>query len=116
MSTPELKGSTLYADRRRHTRTPVGMSVRVHFAGRTLPVTLEMADASHGGCYFRGAAAPPSARLAFGFVVAEQQTCLAAGRVLRVDRNGFAVVLDRANDSFTEFLAGLSGQASAHAA
>jgi len=116
MSTPELKGTTLYADRRRHTRTPVGMPVRVHFAGRTMPVTLEMADASHGGCYFRGASAPPSARLAFGFVVAERETCLAAGRVLRVDRNGFAVILHRANDSFTEFLTGLSSQSGVHAA
>jgi hypothetical protein len=114
MATPELKGPTLHADRRRHTRTPVGVSVRVHFAGRTVPVTLELADASHGGCYFKGAAAPPAAKLAFGFTPVESPTCLAAGRVLRVDRNGFAVVLDRSNDEFSEFLTSLSGPNGAH--
>ena len=60
MGRPELKGPTLRADRRRHTRTPVGLPVRVHFAGRTMPVTLEMVDASHGGCYLKGGAALPS--------------------------------------------------------
>lgn len=114
MDTPDLKGTTLYADRRRYTRTPVGLPVRVHFAGRTMPVTLEMADASHGGCYLRGASAPHAARLALGFTLGDD-TCLAAGRVLRVDRSGFAVVLDRANGTFTEFLTSLSGQVS-HAA
>jgi hypothetical protein len=85
------------------------MPVRVHFAGRTLPITVELADASHGGCYLRGAAAPAAAKLALGFSLGDDTPCLAAGRVLRVDRNGFAVVLDRANDSFTEFLTSLSG-------
>lgn len=95
------------------------MPVRVHFAGRTLPLTLELADASHGGCYLRGAAAPQAAKLALGFSMGSDTTCLAAGRVLRVDRNGFAVVLERANESFTEFLTSLSGVAvndSVHAA
>lgn len=112
MNNPALKGPTLYADRRRYIRTPVGLPVRVHFAGRTLPVTLEMADASHGGCYLKGASAPPAAKLALGFTLGDD-TCLAAGRVLRVDRSGFAVVLDRANNTFTEFLTSLSGQIAA---
>jgi len=112
MEQPELKGPTLRADRRRYTRTPVGLAVRVHFAGHTMPVTMEMADASHGGCYLKGAAAPPQARLALGFSLGDDMACLAAGRVLRVDRNGFAVVLERANGAFTEFLTSLSGQVS----
>lgn len=119
MSTPELKGPSLHADRRRYVRTPVGLPVRVHFAGRTLPLTLELADASHGGCYLRGAAAPAASKLALGFSLGDDTTCLAAGRVLRVDRNGFAVVLERANEPFTEFLTSLSGVAvdnSIHAA
>lgn len=110
MDKSELKGPTLRADRRRYIRTPVGLAVRVHFAGRTMPVTMEMADASHGGCYLKGATAPPAAKLALGFSLGDDMTCLAAGRVLRVDRNGFAVVLERANDVFTEFLTSLSGQ------
>jgi hypothetical protein len=105
-----------YTERRRHTRTPLGLPVRVHFAGRTIPVTVELRDVSQGGCYFRGAAAPHSAKLAFGFVLAENQICVAAGQVLRVDRDGFAVVIDRSNDTFTDFVTGLSGPVASRAA
>ena len=102
-----------YADRRRHMRVPLGMPVRVHFAGHQMPVTVEMRDISHGGCYFRGAAAPASARLAFGFVLPERRMCVARGRVLRVDGNGFAVEIDRSNETFTDFLTDLSGPVAA---
>lgn len=102
-----------YADRRRHMRVPLGMPVRVHFAGHQMPVTVEMRDISHGGCYFRGAAAPTSARLAFGFVLPERRVCVARGRVLRVDGNGFAVEIDRSNETFTDFLTDLSGPVTA---
>lgn len=98
-----------YADRRRHVRVPLGMPVRVHFAGQQKAVTVEMRDISHGGCYFRGATAPTSARLAFGFVLPERRMCVARGRVLRVDGNGFAVEIDRSNETFTDFLTDLSG-------
>lgn len=105
-----------YADRRRHLRVPLGMPVRVHFAGRTMPVTVELRDISHGGCYFRGASAPAFARLAFGFVLPERQVCVARGRVLRVDDGGFAITIDQSNETFTDFLTGLSGATAAPAA
>ena len=98
-------------DRRQYARVPLGMPVRVHFAGRTMPVTVELRDISHGGCYFRGASAPPSAKLAFGFVLPERRMCVARGRVLRVDRNGFAVGIERSNETLTGFLTDLSGSA-----
>ena len=98
-----------YTDRRMHPRVPLGMPVRVHFSGHTMPVTVELRDISHGGCYFRGAVAPRFARLAFGFVLPEKRVCVARGRVLRVDDNGFAITIDRSNESFIEFLTDLSG-------
>lgn len=103
-------------ERRRHTRTPLGLPVRVHFAGRTLPVTVELSDVSQGGCYFKGAAAPAAAKVAFGFVLPERQVCVAAGQVLRVDSGGFAITIDRSNDGFVDFLANISGAVVAHAA
>jgi hypothetical protein len=102
-------------ERRRHVRSPLGLPVRVHFAGRTVPVTVELSDVSHGGCYFRGAVAPYAAKLAFGFVLPERQVCIAGGHVLRIDANGFAVVINRANTTFTDFLTDLSGPAIAQA-
>jgi hypothetical protein len=106
-----------YKDRRRHPRVPLGMPVRVHFAGRTVPVTVELRDISHGGCYFRGASAPAFARLAFGFVLPERRVCVARGRVLRVDGGGFAITIDHSNDVFTNFVTDLSGPTkSIHAA
>jgi hypothetical protein len=90
-------------------RVPLGMPVRVHFAGREMPVTVELRDVSHGGCYFRGVTPPSFARLAFGFVLPERRVCVAGGRVLRIDNNGFAVVIDRSNETFTNFLNDLSG-------
>lgn len=107
--TPDEKNS---ADRRRHPRVPLGMPVRVHFAGHTMPVTVELRDISLGGCYFRGAAAPRSARLAFGFVLPERRVCVARGRVLRVDGDGFAITIDRSNTVFNQFLTDLSGPTS----
>ncbi|MEO5767466.1 MAG: PilZ domain-containing protein [Polyangia bacterium] len=98
-----------HKDRRRHPRVPLGMPVRVHFAGHTMPVTVELRDISHGGCYFRGATAPAFARLAFGFVLPQRRVCVAHGRVLRVDGGGFAITIDRSNDVFTDFLTDLSG-------
>jgi len=98
-----------HRERRRHTRASIGLPVRVHFAGRTVPVTVELRDVSLSGCYFTGVTATPDQRLAFGFVLPEKRVCVANGRVVRADRNGFAVELDRSNDGFTDFLNGLSG-------
>ncbi len=94
----------------------MGLPVRVHFAGRTVPVTVELRDISLGGCYFTGVTAPAETKLAFGFVLPERKVCVAGGQVLRVDRNGFAVTIDRSNQGFAEFLTGLSGTIAANAA
>jgi hypothetical protein len=107
---------TEHTERRRHTRTSVGMPVRVHFAGRTVPVTVELRDVSRTGCYFNGATAPKSAKFAFGFVLPDQQVCIAAGQVLRVDRNGFAAIISRTSEAFADYLVNLSGSVATHAA
>jgi len=72
-------------------------------------MTVEMSDVSLGGCYFSGAAAPMSAKLAFGFQLGAREICLAAGKVLRTDRQGFAASIDRANDAFLDFLSEVNG-------
>jgi hypothetical protein len=95
------------ADRRRHPRKPVGLPVRVSFAGG-VQVTIELRDVSPGGCYFSGVAVPRYAKFAFGFRMPGGQVCLAAGEVLRVDRAGFAAILSRSTDAFDTFVERLS--------
>ena len=53
---------------------------------------------------------PRSAKFAFGFRMPGGQVCLAAGRVLRVDRAGFAAILSRSTDAFDGFVERLSGR------
>jgi hypothetical protein len=103
-------------ERRRHARTPVGLPVRVHFAGHELPMTAELGDLSSGGCYFRGLSAPLSSKVAFGFVLPGRRVCVAGGRVLRIEGAGFAVAIDRTNQAFRDFLSGISSQSNAQAA
>jgi hypothetical protein len=102
-------------ERRRHRRTPVGMPVRVHFAGHTLPVTAELTDVTPDSCYLRGVNAPLGAKLAFGFMLAGTEVvCLAGGRVVRTDKGGFAMFIQRSNPSFSGFLGNVcAAQASA---
>jgi hypothetical protein len=97
-------------ERRRHARIPLGLPVRVYFAGRATPLTVELSDVSEGGCYFRGASAPRWAKVAFGFVLPQRRMCVAVGRVLRVDSHGFAATIERRNDTFAEFFTDLSRQ------
>ena len=104
------------SERRRHRRTPVGLRVRVHFRGRTIPATAELTDVSPAGCYVRGVAAPAQAKLALGFVGRKDRVCLAAGQVLRVDPDGFAVKIHRANAAFMDFVADITDYASFEAA
>ncbi len=108
--------ATLLPERRRQRRTPIEIQVRVHFAGRTLPVTAHLADVSTDGCYLRGVAAPPDARLALGFEARRGRVCLAAGRVVRVDQGGFGVRFDRRNTAFENFVAQITDYASFEAA
>jgi hypothetical protein len=95
-------------ERRRHSRFPLGLPVRVCLAGRAAPVTMELLDVSAGGGRFR---APPGGvtvdqRAAFGFVVPDLSRCLAKGRVLRIDPTAghFVLSFDDANDGFRRFL------------
>jgi hypothetical protein len=90
-------------ERRRHRRTPVGVSVRVHFAGRTMPTSAELIDLSPQSCYLRGVTAPTNAKLALGFILHGKQICLAAGSVVRVDKAGFAMTIRRCNPAFSTF-------------
>ena len=102
-------------ERRRHRRTPVGLQVRVHFAGHTMPATAELTDVTPESCYLRGVAAPANSKLAFGFMLGGTDVCLAAGRVVRTDPCGFAMFFHRSNPAFSGFLANVCAT-QAHAA
>ena len=96
-------------ERRRHRRTPVGVSVRLHFAGRTIPASAELIDLSPQSCYLRGVSAPQNAKLALGFMLHGTEVCLAAGQVVRVDKAGFAMSIKRSNPAFSTFVSNVCG-------
>jgi hypothetical protein len=99
-------------ERRRHSRFPLGLPVRLQLAGREEPITVEMMDISEGGGRFRtvGDEVRVDQRAVVGFVVPDQRRCVANGRVVRVERDGqFIMSLDHANDAFRGFLGSLSG-------
>ena len=108
MNAPSQTSLPNPAERRRFTRTPLGLPVRVHFSGQPLPVTVELADVSLTGCYFSGITAPIESTLAFGFVLPHREVCLARGRVVRIDGGGFAARLERVNNALADFLSNLS--------
>jgi len=97
-------------ERRRYPRTFLGVPVRVHYAGATKSLTLELCDVSFEGCLFR--TSEPKPRLgqwvAFGFVTADRMVCTARGRVVRVDESGFALHLESTNSAFQNFVADIS--------
>jgi hypothetical protein len=98
-------------DRRRHSRFPLGLPVRLHVSGRDEPLTVELVDIGKGGVRFRALEDGVSVdqRAAFAFVVAGEPVCAASGRVLRVAGGGeFIVSLDEANPAFHAFLKFLS--------
>jgi hypothetical protein len=98
------------SDRRRHSRFPLGLPVKVHLADRGEAVVMELVDLSGGGGCFRAPADTVCVdqRAAFGFVIAGDGFCVARGRVVRSHRNGlFAVKLDRTNRAFRLFLSDL---------
>jgi len=103
-------------ERRRQRRLPIELQVRVHFVGRTMPVTAGLADVSTDGCYLRGLTAPQAAKLAIGFRMGRDRVCLAAGQVVRVDQGGFAVRFDRRNAAFENFVSQITDYASFEAA
>ena len=98
-------------ERRRHPRVRLGVPVRIYFLGERRPATLELVDLSASGGGFKTTSQWPGIgqRAAFGFVMPDRSVCLARGRVVRVDREGFAVALDRTNPGFRKFLGDISG-------
>jgi hypothetical protein len=87
------------------------LPVRVHLAGEPGPTTIELADISEGGGYFRTTEFQPrlEQRAAFGFVAGERSVCAALGHVVRVDAQGFALVLETSNSAFRDFVTNIAG-------
>lgn len=69
--------------------------------------TVELRDVSASGCYV-STALPPRVlvdqRVALGFVLPGPSAALARGRVVRTERDGFAIEVDRRNVAFDEFV------------
>jgi PilZ domain-containing protein len=100
-------------NRRRYTRFPLGLPVRMDIPGRLEPVIVEMVDISAGGIRLRALedGAPEAERVRLRFVLPDQHACVAGGLVARAQRNGeFALILDQTNDAFRCFLASLAAE------
>lgn len=99
-------------ERRVHERHHLGLPIRVHFDSGRRSADIELGDVSWGGGRFVGAPGPGVSvgeTVAFGFILPGAVSCVAAARVVRIESEGFAVKLDRANDAFTQFLTSLEG-------
>lgn len=97
-------------DRRARGRTPFGLPLRVRAEGG-FGCTGWLRDLSPSGAFVElvrvadeGPAGPSrlvlGARVALGFVVPERQVALARGRVVRVDRQGFAMSITELTGAF----------------
>jgi hypothetical protein len=100
----------LGAERRRGSRTALGLPVTLHMSGRPRPLTVEIVDLSYRGVRLL---APDDTfrvgeRGSLHFVLSEGRACAAAGQVLRVDQSGMVLALDEANGAFLDFLAALT--------
>ncbi len=93
-------------ERRTNPRIHLGVPVRVHYAGEVRTLTLELANVSADGCYFRTDERRPRVGqwIAFGFVEEHRSVCTACGRAVRADAQGFAVRFERTNESFRNFV------------
>jgi len=99
-------------ERRVHERHHLGLPIRVHFDSGRRSADIELGDVSWGGGRFVGKPGPGVSigeTVAFGFILPGAVSCVAAARVVRIESEGFAVQLDRANDAFREFLDSLEG-------
>jgi hypothetical protein len=102
-------------NRRQHARFLLGLPVKLHVDGKDAPITVEVVDLSEGGARLRALACPVRAdqHATLRFLLPGQQTCVASGRVARVERDPdpgsatFALRLDEINDAFRDFLASL---------
>ncbi len=107
MTGSNVPHNTAGSERRRNSRFPLGLPVRIHFAGAPAPITVELMDLSASGGRLRSAT--QTARLdqgaAMAFVLPGQRPCLAKGRVVRIGASGeFALRLDKVNDAFLGFV------------
>lgn len=97
-------------DRRRGSRTALGLPVTLHMRGRPRRLTVEIVDLSAGGVRLL---APDDTfrvgeRGSLHFVLSEGRVCVAAGHVLRIDPSGGLVLaLDEANEAFLDFRSAL---------
>jgi hypothetical protein len=126
-------------NRRQHARFPLGLPVKLHVDGRDPPITVEVVDVSEGGARLRAFACPVRAdqHATLRFLLPEQRTCVASGRVAWVERAldpvsatfsgpistrggstppsagsgtvDFVLRLEETNDAFRGFLASLAG-------
>jgi hypothetical protein len=114
-------------NRRQHARALLGLPVKLHVdEGDVAPLTVEMVDISEGGARLRSLCCPVRAeqRATLRFLLPDQQTCVAHGRVARVDPEtpgrpeahspresagtvDFALRLDDTNEAFRGFVASL---------
>jgi hypothetical protein len=99
-------------ERRRSTRFPLGLPVRVHLAGQPDPITVEVVDLSARGGRFRSMdeTVKVDQTASFAFVLPDQKHCAAKGRVVRANDSGeFAVKLSKANRAYLGFLGEIAG-------
>jgi hypothetical protein len=97
-------------ERRVHARHHLGLPIRVPFDSGRRSADIELKDVSWGGGRFvgkPGAGVTVGEVVAFGFVLPGAVSCVAAAHVVRVEPEGFAVKLERANDAFLKFLSSL---------
>lgn len=106
-------------ERRRTRRITIGLPVRMRVDGERDPVTVELRDLSVSGCYVRTESPPRvlvDQRVAVGFVLPGPAAALARGRVVRIERDGFALEVERRNGAFDEFVRSINDDPAAIAA
>jgi hypothetical protein len=96
----------LPTERRREPRVFLGVPVRVQLEGEPQSLTLELADISSSGGFFRttNCKTRVGQSVAFGFVISDRSVCAARGTVVRGDDSGFALSLENTNSAFRYFI------------
>lgn len=109
----DVRGQGGGRERRRTRRITIGLPVRMRIDGDRDPQTVELRDLSVNGCYVRTEAPPRvfvDQRVAVGFVLPGPAAALARGRVVRIERDGFALEVERRNGAFDEFVRGMNDE------
>ena len=103
-------------ERRRGSRTALGLPATLHMRERAGLLTVEIVDLSVGGVrlFAPGDTFLAGERGSLHFVLSGGRACAASGQVLRVDQSGGVVLaLEEANGAFLEFLAALTSTSAA---